>query len=315
MDDETPERGSRCGNLARTRRVFGKVHAIWVQRLPTVDGARSDTASVGSHVRQTRERRHSMSESSAKGRNANAGTANAATPGEILAPKSPAAAPKAGAATASHHGDARPIVARPAAPPLLSQPDEPASIARTFDEARLPTREDAARSLASPAAPETHEPLEWFAPEEEVSGSKERSVRSKDDESKERRGTEMNATTQGPRTLVEEGTEFKGSFTSTCPIDVKGHVEGDLIAPSLTVAASGAVRGKVKVGELRSQGEIAGEFDADVARLSGTVKDKTVLRAKSLEMKFTPTDHRMQVIFGACAPEGPPAARNLSDER
>jgi hypothetical protein len=104
-------------------------------------------------------------------------------------------------------------------------------------------------------------------------------------------------------TLVEEGTEFKGSFSSACPIEVKGHVEGDLTAPSLTVAVSGAVHGKVKVGELRSEGELIGEFDADAAYLSGEVKENTVLRAGSLEMKLAPAGRRMQVTFGECAPE------------
>lgn len=107
----------------------------------------------------------------------------------------------------------------------------------------------------------------------------------------------------GPRTLVEEGTQFKGSLSSKCPIEVKGRVEGDLQAPSLTVSSTGAVHGKVKVTELLSEGEIAGEFDADVVRLSGMVKDNTVVRAKSLEVKLTPANGRMQVMFGECALE------------
>jgi cytoskeletal protein CcmA (bactofilin family) len=107
----------------------------------------------------------------------------------------------------------------------------------------------------------------------------------------------------GPRTLVEEGTQFKGSLSSKCPIEVKGRVEGDLAAPSLTVSSTGAVHGKVKVAELFSEGEIAGEFDADLVRLSGVVKDNTVVRAKSLEVKLVPANGRMQVIFGECALE------------
>lgn len=107
----------------------------------------------------------------------------------------------------------------------------------------------------------------------------------------------------GPKTLVEEGTQFKGSLSSKCPIEVKGRIEGDLNAPSLTVSASGAVHGKIKVGELTSEGEIAGEFDADFVRLSGTVKDNTVVRAKSLEVKLAPPEGKMQVIFGECALE------------
>ena len=104
----------------------------------------------------------------------------------------------------------------------------------------------------------------------------------------------------GRKTLVEEGTQFKGSLSSDCPIEVKGKIEGDLQAPALAVSTSGAVHGKVKVGQIQSQGEIAGEFDADVVQLSGTVKDNTVIRAKSLEVKLAPANGKMQVIFGEC---------------
>jgi cytoskeletal protein CcmA (bactofilin family) len=102
------------------------------------------------------------------------------------------------------------------------------------------------------------------------------------------------------KTLVEEGTQFKGSLSSDCPIEVKGRIEGDLSAPALSVSPSGAVHGRIKVGEIRSQGELAGEFDADVVQLSGTVRDNTVIRAKSLEVKLAPPTGKMQVIFGEC---------------
>lgn len=107
----------------------------------------------------------------------------------------------------------------------------------------------------------------------------------------------------GPKTLVEEGTHFKGSLSSKCPIEVKGRIEGDLVAPSLTVSSTGSVHGKAKVGELHSQGELAGEFDADLVILSGTVKDNTIVRAKSLEVKLTAPDGRIQMMFGECALE------------
>jgi len=84
---------------------------------------------------------------------------------------------------------------------------------------------------------------------------------------------------------------------------VKGRVDGELAAPALDVSAGGAVHGKVQVGELRSEGEIAGEFDADIVHLSGVVKDNTVLRAKSIDAKLAPSGRRMQVTFGECAPE------------
>jgi cytoskeletal protein CcmA (bactofilin family) len=104
----------------------------------------------------------------------------------------------------------------------------------------------------------------------------------------------------GRKTLVEEGTHFKGSLSSDCPVEVKGKIEGDLTAPALAVSPSGAVHGKVKVGQMLSKGELAGEFDADVVQLSGTVKDNTVIRAKSLEVKLEPANGKMQVIFGEC---------------
>ncbi len=104
----------------------------------------------------------------------------------------------------------------------------------------------------------------------------------------------------GKKTLVEEGTQFKGSLISNCPVEVKGAIQGDVTAPSLTVSASGAVRGTIKVGELRSEGELAGEFDADVVLLSGVVKDNTVIRAKSMEVKLAVQGGKMQVIFGEC---------------
>ena len=103
------------------------------------------------------------------------------------------------------------------------------------------------------------------------------------------------------KTLVEEGTQFKGSLSSDCPIEIRGRVEGDLSAPSVAVSPTGAVHGRVKVGELRSQGELAGEFDADIVVLSGTIKDNTVIRAKSLEVKLSSSNNgKMQVIFGDC---------------
>ena len=106
--------------------------------------------------------------------------------------------------------------------------------------------------------------------------------------------------TQEKRTLVEDGTTFKGSMTSTCPILVKGSVEGDVQAPAVTVASSGSVSGKVKAGELKSDGSLSGEFDVDRVQLSGSVKDNTVIRAKSLEVKLAVTSSKMQVVFGEC---------------
>lgn len=118
------------------------------------------------------------------------------------------------------------------------------------------------------------------------------------------------------RTLVEEGTMFKGSLSSTCPIFVKGGVEGDIQAPSLTVAGTGTVSGKVKAGELKSEGSIAGEFDVEKVQLSGSVKDNTVIRAKSLEVKLAVQSNKMQVVFGECELEigDPPTREKAADK-
>lgn len=121
------------------------------------------------------------------------------------------------------------------------------------------------------------------------------------------------------KTLVEEGTTFKGSLTSSCPVVVRGRVEGDIAAPSLQVSASGSVHGKVKVTELRSAGELSGEFEADVVQLSGQVRDKTVIRGKTLEVKLAPPNGKMELVFGECiidvgdAPTKEDAARSKDE--
>jgi cytoskeletal protein CcmA (bactofilin family) len=93
----------------------------------------------------------------------------------------------------------------------------------------------------------------------------------------------------GKHTLVEEGTEFKGTMSSNCPIVVMGKVEGDVTGPVIHVSPSGVVAGNVKVKELRSDGEVAGEVEAEVVRISGKVRDKTVIRARSLEVSLATT--------------------------
>ncbi|WP_394833261.1 polymer-forming cytoskeletal protein [Pendulispora rubella] len=102
------------------------------------------------------------------------------------------------------------------------------------------------------------------------------------------------------QTLVEEGTTFKGSLTSNCPIVVKGRIEGDVAAPSLNVSTSGSVSGSVKVTDLRSAGELSGDFESETVQLSGVIKDNTRLRAKSLEVRLAVPNGKMQVVFGEC---------------
>jgi cytoskeletal protein CcmA (bactofilin family) len=106
--------------------------------------------------------------------------------------------------------------------------------------------------------------------------------------------------TNTKQTIVEEGTEFKGILLSTCPIVVRGRIEGEIDTPSLTVSEKGSVHGRAKVGSIRSLGELSGEFDADTVELAGRVKDNTIIRAKSLEVKLAADDAKMQLTFGDC---------------
>jgi hypothetical protein len=86
------------------------------------------------------------------------------------------------------------------------------------------------------------------------------------------------------KTIIEEGTAFKGTLSANCAVVVRGQVEGEITGPSLDVAESGTVDGQVKVTELRSKGELTGTFEADDVILCGRVRDETVIIAKTLEV-------------------------------
>jgi len=127
----------------------------------------------------------------------------------------------------------------------------------------------------------------------------------------------MTTTPETKKTLIEEGTAFKGTLTSTCPIVVMGRVEGEMTGPSVEVTESGVLCGKAKVNELRSRGELAGEFDAQVVELSGRVRDQTVIRARSLEVRLERGDGgRVEMVFGECeldVGEAPDKAQAVRD--
>jgi len=110
---------------------------------------------------------------------------------------------------------------------------------------------------------------------------------------------DKNGLPSGKHTLIEEGTEFKGSLTSNCPIVVVGKIEGDVTGPMIHVAASGVVAGRVNVKQLRSEGELAGEVEAETVQIAGIVRDKTRIRARSLEVTLN-TKKGMEVVFGEC---------------
>ena len=111
---------------------------------------------------------------------------------------------------------------------------------------------------------------------------------------------DKNGLPTGKHTLVEDGTEFKGTMSSNCPIVVMGKVEGDIAGPVIHITPSGVVAGVVKVKELRSDGELAGEVEADSVQISGRVRDRTTIRARTLEVSLTAQKGGMQVMFGEC---------------
>lgn len=102
------------------------------------------------------------------------------------------------------------------------------------------------------------------------------------------------------QTLIEQGTEFKGTMKSTCPVVVNGRVEGELTAPELEVTVTGTVRGNIKAERLSSRGTLSGNIDAGDLFLSGSVGSKTVIKAKNLEVKLAPDQGRMELTIGEC---------------
>ncbi len=102
------------------------------------------------------------------------------------------------------------------------------------------------------------------------------------------------------QTIIESGTEFDGSIKSQCSITLSGKVKGQVSAPALTVTPSGSVHGQVKVSQLKAQGEVSGEIEAEAVELSGRVSDQTVIRAKTLEVMLTQPQGGLQVTFGNC---------------
>jgi cytoskeletal protein CcmA (bactofilin family) len=103
------------------------------------------------------------------------------------------------------------------------------------------------------------------------------------------------------QTLVEAGTEFKGTLKSSCPVAVNGTIDGEIDAPTLNIATSGSILGNVKAKTLRSQGTLSGNVDAEEVFLSGAVRSKTFIKTRRLEMKLGSLDKgQLEVTFGNC---------------
>jgi cytoskeletal protein CcmA (bactofilin family) len=119
------------------------------------------------------------------------------------------------------------------------------------------------------------------------------------------------------QTTVEEGTQFKGTLQSNCRVLVRGVVDGELNAPVVVVAETGSVIGTVKAQSLQSSGVLAGRIDVDDIVLSGTVKNDTVIRAKTMEVKLAQGETgKIEVRFGECLIEvGDDPGLELSEPR
>ncbi|HVN79752.1 MAG TPA: polymer-forming cytoskeletal protein [Terriglobia bacterium] len=112
----------------------------------------------------------------------------------------------------------------------------------------------------------------------------------------------MSESLKKQETVLGEGTEFEGAIRSQCPITVSGNLQGNVSAPTLIVTRTGSVHGHIKVAEVKSEGEIAGEIDAESVDLSGHVGDQTTIRATSLQVKLSQNGAggKLQVSFGNC---------------
>lgn len=101
-----------------------------------------------------------------------------------------------------------------------------------------------------------------------------------------------------PRTVVDEGTAFKGSLKSSCPVMVHGSVEGTVEATGVTVSSTGSIAGKVTTEILRSIGKISGEYDVTTAQIAGAVESMTRVQAESLQLKLNAAEGgRIEVSF------------------
>lgn len=102
------------------------------------------------------------------------------------------------------------------------------------------------------------------------------------------------------QTVIEHGTEFEGSISSSCNILLSGKFKGELLAPALTIEPSGSVEGCVKVDQLVSRGELSGDIEAQSVELCGKVSDRTVINAQTLEVKLSKPSEGIKVTFGNC---------------
>ena len=104
--------------------------------------------------------------------------------------------------------------------------------------------------------------------------------------------------------VIDEGSTFKGVISGNSTVTIRGVLEGEVEGPALEVEQGGVLIGKAKVTELRSRGELAGQFDASDVELSGKVRDDTIIRAAALLVSPSigggSEGAEPQAVFGGC---------------
>jgi cytoskeletal protein CcmA (bactofilin family) len=68
-------------------------------------------------------------------------------------------------------------------------------------------------------------------------------------------------------TVLSANAEMKGSITTSDSVEIRGMIEGDVRAASITVYAGGKVKGDLTADTVMVQGEVEGRIQAQDVRL------------------------------------------------
>jgi cytoskeletal protein CcmA (bactofilin family) len=119
-------------------------------------------------------------------------------------------------------------------------------------------------------------------------------------------GTQATGETQAiKQTLVEAGTVLEGTLKSSYPVVVNGTIDGEIDAPALSVGSSGVIVGVIKSTTIRSLGTVSGRIEAGEAFLSGIIVERTVVKARRLELKLASSEKGLVNITFATGNDEP----------
>ena len=68
-------------------------------------------------------------------------------------------------------------------------------------------------------------------------------------------------------TIVSANTEFKGAITASDSVEIRGKIEGDVRAASITVYAGAKIKGDLTADVILVQGHVEGRIQAQDVRL------------------------------------------------